>query len=219
MLTVTSLYKSYVDGSRAVEVLRGLDFTLAAGESLAITGASGSGKSTVLNILAGLLSVDQGGVEWVDEQAVSHPLHSMSAAQRAAFRRRHVGYVHQFFNLIPTLTVYENVLLPLRLNRLKGQDQRVDELLATIGLEHRRDAFPEVLSGGEQQRVAVARALVAGPGLVLADEPTGNLDRDNSQRVAELLFTTAAACNATLLVATHSETVAAMAGRRLQLEA
>ena len=213
--------KSYIDGSTHVQVLSSLSLTISSGESLVVTGPSGSGKSTLLNILAGLIDID-GGAVYVHQKhrqsAEKLPWHQMKLSARAQWRRRHLGYVHQFFNLIPTLTVAENVMLVLQLNpgiyrSRNAQQERVNQLLDTCGMAHRAHAFPEQLSGGEQQRTAVARALVHKPLLVLADEPTGNLDKDNATGVADLLFAAAAQENAALVVATHSEVVAGRADR------
>ncbi len=216
MISVTDLHKTYVDGETEVTVLSGLSLNVEARRSLAVLGPSGSGKSTFLNILAGIVSVDAGSVQFNVKDA-SFALHLLPEAQRTAFRRRHVGYVHQFFNLIPTLTVWENVALPASLNKLSDARERAEVLLDEFGLLDRAGAFPDVLSGGEQQRVAVARAIVTEPAIVLADEPTGNLDRENTEAVTRLLFATCERYGATLVVATHSPTVAALADERLYL--
>ena len=217
-MKVEGLSKSFVDGDRQLVVLRQLSFSLHAGQSLAVTGASGSGKSTLLNVLAGILAPDDGQVLLESHHGDVIALHALNARQRTSFRRRNVGYVHQFFNLIPTLTVLENVLLPARLNRLDNARSRAVQLLEACDMSHRLNAFPETLSGGEQQRVAVARALIIRPSVLLADEPTGNLDKQNSAAVAGLLFRAAAEHGATLVIATHSDDVAEQADRRLNLE-
>lgn len=217
MLAVSQLNKTYLDGSDRIDVLRDVSLSLVPGESIAVTGPSGSGKSTLLNILAGLVAADS-GVADLACAGESYSLTQGSNRTRAQVRRRWVGYVHQFFNLIPTLTVYENALLPARLNKLDDADQRVRALLHRVGVEQLADAFPERLSGGEQQRVAVARALVTKPALLLADEPTGNLDALNASAVSELLYDAAAEYSAMLVVATHSEDVAARAVHRLHLQ-
>ena len=206
----------YVDGEHEVTVLSGLSINVEAQRSLAVLGPSGSGKSTFLNILAGIVSVDAGSVQF-NVRDESFALHLLPEAERTAFRRRHVGYVHQFFNLIPTLTVWENVALPASLNKLSDVRERAEALLDEFGLLDRAGAFPDVLSGGEQQRVAVARAIVTEPAIVLADEPTGNLDRVNTEAVTRLLFATCERYGATLIVATHSPTVAALADEHLYL--
>ncbi len=216
MISITDLHKTYVDGEAEVTVLSGLSINVEAQRSLAVLGPSGSGKSTFLNILAGIVSVDAGSVQF-NMRDESFALHLLPEAERTAFRRRHVGYVHQFFNLIPTLTVWENVALPASLNKLSDVRERAEALLDEFGLLDRAGAFPDVLSGGEQQRVAVARAIVTEPAIVLADEPTGNLDRVNTEAVTRLLFATCERYGATLVVATHSPTVAALADEHLYL--
>ena len=222
MITIQSLNKSYLDGDRRIDVITNLSLELDAGCSLAITGPSGSGKSTLLNILSGILAPDAGSIEiGVAESSVR--LDQMTEKGRTLFRRKHIGYVHQFFNLVPTLTVWENVALPVSLNRKFDKDTSAREmslsLLSEFNLSHRAEAFPDVLSGGEQQRVAVARALIIEPLLVLADEPTGNLDRENSGAVADLLFGACQKFQTTLVVATHSDAVAGRADQHLTLEA
>ena len=216
VLEVAGLSKRYADGDRVVEVLCDVSFSLAPGQSLAVTGPSGSGKSTLLNILAGIVTADSGAVRLrLGDGEVD--LLDLDDAERTRLRRRHVGYVHQFFNLVPTLTVWENTVLPARLNKRRDLDDAAMALIAGFGLGDRRDDFPEVLSGGEQQRVAVARGLLLQPPLLLADEPTGNLDAVNSEQVASLLFSAARERGVALVVATHSETIAAQAEQRLHL--
>lgn len=216
MITVQALSKAYIDGDRRVEVLSNLSMDIDRGKSLAVTGPSGSGKSTLLNLLSGILACDSGtiGIEH-DGQRIR--LSEMSEKDRTLFRRRHIGYVHQFFNLVPTLTVWENVALPASLNRHRDVRERAMALLSRFHLEGRADAFPDVLSGGEQQRIAVARALIIEPLIVLADEPTGNLDRDNTEAVVELLFGACQEFSTTLVVATHSERVAGEADQHFDL--
>jgi len=213
---VKDLNKSYQDGQQRIDVLQGLNLELPAGQTLAVMGPSGSGKSTLLNILAGLVSADMGLVN-LHLNNRSYALHELDEQARTRLRRSSIGYVYQFFNLVPTLTVVENVCLPARLNRRNDLDQRADELLASFGLKDRHQAFPEVLSGGEQQRVAVARALLLKPPLLLADEPTGNLDAANADQVASLLFDNAKALGLTVIVATHSEEVARRADQRIDM--
>ncbi len=219
VLEVAGLSKRYADGDRVVEVLRDVSFSLAPGQSLAVTGPSGSGKSTLLNILAGIVTADDGAVRLrlSDDEEGEVDLLELDDAERTRLRRRHVGYVHQFFNLVPTLTVWENTVLPARLNKRRDLDDAAMALIAGFGLGDRCDDFPEVLSGGEQQRVAVARGLLLQPPLLLADEPTGNLDAANSEQVASLLFSAARERGVALVVATHSETIAAQAEQRLHL--
>ena len=216
LVEVRGLSKSYQDGDRSIEVLRQLDVELAAGRSLAVTGPSGSGKSTLLNILAGIVPCDEGEVD-LHLGGRSFAVHLANERARTQMRRRYIGYVYQFFNLVPTLTVLENVRLPGRLNKRKDTDQRALTLLEEFGLGDRAQVFPEVLSGGEQQRVAVARALLLKPPLLLADEPTGNLDANNSAHVADLLFDHASQMGVSVIVATHSDAVAERAHHHLHL--
>lgn len=207
--------KTYDDGDAQVQVLHNLSLQINPAEALVVTGPSGSGKSTLLNVLAGLLEVEAGEIDFCDG-ARTLAWHQLSVKQRAAVRRRRIGYVHQFFNLIPTLTVAENVELVLQLNGAgAAAGGRIPELLELCGISHRAQAFPEQLSGGEQQRTAVARALVHEPLLVLADEPTGNLDKANAEQVADLLFEVTRNAGAALVVATHSDAVAQRADREL----
>jgi len=216
-LSVKKISKHYQDGSRQIDVLAGLTFSVAAGESLSVTGPSGSGKSTLLNLLAGLLELDDGDITLeLNDKTFSY--RTANERSRTVFRRQHIGYIYQFFNLVPTLTVLENVRLPARLNRRPDLESQASTLLGEFGLGDRLHDFPEVLSGGEQQRVAVARALLLKPPLLLADEPTGNLDAENSKHVADLLFSSCREQNISLVLATHSIEVAAMADTRLHLD-
>ena len=218
MISVRGVRKGYADGAQHILVLDGIDLEVPGGASVALTGPSGSGKSTLLNILAGTMAADAGEV-LLSAAGEPFALHALGEAQRTRVRRSHIGYVHQFFNLVPTLTVLENVLMPAYLNGvLDGAcRERAARLLAEIGLEARSHAFPDTLSGGEQQRVAVLRALLLRPAVVLADEPTGNLDAQNSAQVAAMLFAAARETGASLVVATHSGEVAAMADHEFRL--
>jgi putative ABC transport system ATP-binding protein len=207
--------KDYTEGGKTRIVLRDASAELLAGEMVAVQGRSGSGKSTLLNLVAGLDRASAGEV-FVDGTALG----ALSATARTVFRRDRLGLVFQFFNLIPTLTALENVRLPAE---LAGRDAgaaeaRARELLAEVGLADRAADFPDRLSGGEQQRVAVARALVASPKLVLADEPTGNLDDATGRAVMDLLERLSRGAGRTLVVATHSPQVAARADRVLAIE-
>jgi putative ABC transport system ATP-binding protein len=213
-VVVDNLARAYVSGGVRQVVFDALSFSVAAGETLALLGASGSGKTTLLNLISGIDRPDSGVVllDGVDVHALAEP-------ERTLLRRRRVGFVFQFFNLIPTLTVGENVALPLEL--LGEQDaaarQRGAELLEAVGLGGVSSRFPETLSGGEQQRAAIARALAHRPALLLADEPTGNLDEDTGDRIIELLTALARQQGTTLLLVTHSNRVAAAADRVLRL--
>ena len=182
-----------------------MDLEIPTGATVAIRGRSGSGKSTLLNLVGGIDSPDKGSVEIGSTEITRLPERA-----RTLFRRRHVGFVYQAFNLLPTLTVGDNVCLVLELNRITGKeaDKEVDALLEAVGLLDRKSALPDVLSGGEQQRVAVARALAHRPAVVLADEPTGNLDDDAAAGVLALLDRLVRQSGGTMLIATHSQQVA-----------
>ncbi len=195
-------------------VLDGVDVAVGQGERVAILGPSGSGKSTLLNLVSGIDLPDEGVV-----RLAGTDLTALSEHDRTLFRRHRIGFVFQFYNLLPTLTVLENLLLPVELKgRVGPEDEaRAEELLERVGLAGRADAFPDRLSGGEQQRVAVARALVHEPALVLADEPTGNLDEDTGRRVAELLDELVRAHGRTLVVVTHSRELGARMDRVLRM--
>ncbi|MEJ6592604.1 MAG: ATP-binding cassette domain-containing protein [SAR86 cluster bacterium] len=216
-LSVKKISKHYQDGSRQINVISDLSFNVAAGESLSVMGPSGSGKSTLLNLLAGLLELDSGDITLaLKDESFSY--RTANERSRTMLRRQHIGYVYQFFNLVPTLTVLENVRLPARLNNRRDLERHASTLLGEFGLSDRLNDFPDRLSGGEQQRVAVARALLLKPPLLLADEPTGNLDAENSSHVADLLFSSCREQNISLVLATHSNEVAAMADTQLQLD-
>lgn len=209
------LRKSLRTGSTTVDILRGLDFTIARGEFVAIMGASGSGKSTLLGLLAGLDNPTSGNVRW-QGTAISY----LPENELAQLRGRTIGFVFQSYQLIPTLTALENVLLPHELNAKGGRREgmeRAQRLLASVGLSERLDHYPVQLSGGEQQRVALARAFMLRPPIVLADEPTGNLDSTNGQHVLDLLLELNRAEGTTLVLVTHDPALAAHASRRIIL--
>lgn len=212
LLQCTGLKKVYGRGNTAVCALDGLDLTVERGEFTAIVGASGSGKSTLLHILAGVDKPTAGKV-LVDGVDVG----ALDPTRAALFRRRKVGLVYQFFNLIPTLTVEKNITLPLLLDKRRPDPEALDRLIAALGLQDKRKALPEQLSGGQQQRVAIARALCYRPALLLADEPTGNLDRKNSTEILDLLRLCHRELGQTILLVTHDETLAAQADRVVTL--
>jgi putative ABC transport system ATP-binding protein len=216
LLSVSGLTKAYMDGRRTRRVLEGIAFELGPGEVLALCGPSGSGKTTLLNLCAGLIAPDAGSIR-LQTDAGTVDLARLEEGPRTRLRRRHVGYVFQFFNLVPTLTVRENVLLPLELNARPDLEQRALARLSWLGLDEVADALPDRLSGGEGQRVAIARALAHEPRLVLADEPTGNLDRENAAAVIALLDESCRAAGSGLVVATHDPEIAARADRVLRL--
>lgn len=215
-VTLREVRKGFREGDQVRQVLTGVDLSVAYGERVALVGPSGSGKSTIFNLIGGMDRPDS-GIVVVDGLRI----HDMREHDRSMYRRRHLGFVFQFFNLLPTLTVLENVQLPLELIRaLDGQGRdRARALLAETGLEDRADAYPDRLSGGERQRVAIARALVHEPKVILADEPTGTLDRATADRVMALLDEAVSKRGTTLMVVTHSDRVARGADRVLELDA
>lgn len=214
VLQLKGVNKKYRSGDEQVHVLLDFDFTLATGEFVVISGPSGAGKSTLLHIAGGLDAPDNGTVA-----VAGQDIWSMSAATRAAFRRRNLGFVFQFFNLVPMLTAVENVSLPLVLDgmRARAADARAEELLARVGLGDRARHRPAELSGGQMQRVAVARALVARPSIVLADEPTGNLDEKTRDDIVGVLESVWRERGKTLILVTHDSSVAARAPRLVRL--
>jgi putative ABC transport system ATP-binding protein len=212
MLELRNIHKSFHDGETELQVLRGIDLSLGAGESLALLGASGNGKSTLLQIAAGLETPDRGEVEVHGQR-----LTELDDTGLARLRRTDLGFVFQQFNLLPGLNVRDNLLFQRRLNGLADQDPWVDELIGQLGLQPLLQRPVEVLSGGQQQRVAIARALAHQPGLVYADEPTGNLHDTLSRRVMELLMQLVRESGSSLLMVTHNQGMAAYAGRRLLL--
>ena len=213
MIVLNDVHKSYQEGGTERLVLPGISMRIADGEFVAIQGPSGSGKSTLLNLIAGLDSADAGTIE-----VSGRDLGAMTEHQRTLFRRRHIGFVFQFFSLIPTLTVAENIGFSLELNDMDDVlSARVTDLLAQIELGDRGHSFPDRLSGGERQRVAIARAIAHSPQLVLADEPTGNLDARAQSKVLDLLRRIHDEHKTTLIVATHSEQVTKRADRTIKL--
>ena len=212
MIVVEGLRKSIRNGPRTVEILRGLDFSVPRGEFVAIMGASGSGKSTLLGLLAGLDTPSAGEVR-LNGTAISY----LPEDRLAQVRGQTVGFVFQSYQLVPTLTALENVLLAHELNAEGDGKPRARQLLASVGLGDRMDHYPVQLSGGEQQRVALARAFVMRPPIVLADEPTGNLDTTNGAHVLELLLGLNRTEGTTLVLVTHDATLTACADRRIVL--
>ncbi len=207
--------KSFQEGDRTRTVLNDITASVAKGEFIAMIGRSGSGKSTLLNLLAGLDLPSSGDI-WIGDACIS----ALDDRARTLFRRHQIGFVFQFFNLIPTLTVRENVRLAAELSgwRQKQAQEQSQRLLETVGLLERANVFPDKLSGGEQQRIAIARALCADPHVILADEPTGNLDADTGAMVLDLLVRLARERGKTLIMVTHSPDVAALADRILKLD-
>ncbi|MDX1824445.1 MAG: ABC transporter ATP-binding protein [Thiohalomonadales bacterium] len=215
LLRADHLHYAYEEAGHLHDVLQDVSLGLDTGERVALLGSSGSGKSTLLNLLGGIDAPTDGLIQIADK-TITH----MKEPDLTLFRRRHIGFIYQQFNLIPTLTTAENILLPLELLGLplQEQQQKLTHWLDAIGLSGREQSFPDQLSGGEQQRVSIARALIHQPTLVLADEPTGNLDAQTGQRVLNLLFELASEYEQTLLVVTHSKAVADKADRILILE-
>jgi len=209
-----NLHKIYLQGSEnEVHALRGVNLEIRRGESVAIVGSSGSGKSTLLHLIGGIDRPTNGKV-YVGGKDV----YKQSDIELALFRRRQVGFVFQMYNLMPHLTVYENIILPLGLDGRIADNERIDNLIETLGLDGKRKSLPNQLSGGQQQRVAIARALATQPVIVLADEPTGNLDSKTSAEVLNLLRTSASKLGQTLAIITHDDKVAQFCDRAVRIE-
>lgn len=217
LLTLAGVGKRFADGGKTRWVLEDVDAVVDVGGVVAVCGPSGCGKSTLLNLMAGMIVPDAGAIRFRAANGGAIDVSSASARRRVAFRRRQIGFVFQFFNLVPTLTVAENVMLPLQLNGLSAQRDDALARLDALGVGECRERFPETLSGGEQQRVAIARALAHSPPLLLADEPTGNLDGRNAALVADLLWKAAADAGSALVIATHNERIAARADAFIEL--
>ena len=213
IMRIEHLTKTYGTGENAVHAVNDISFSVEKGEFLAIIGPSGSGKSTLLHILGGVDRPTSGSV-WVNGQDV----YAQDEEQLAIFRRRQVGLIYQFYNLIPVLNVVENITLPVLMDGRKVNDARLNELLTALGLNSKKKSLPNQLSGGQQQRVSIGRALINAPAVVLADEPTGNLDSKNSQEIVELLKQSNRAYGQTLVVITHDESIALQADRIIALE-
>lgn len=213
ILRVENLTKIYGKGNNTVTALDGVSFSVEKGEFIAIIGPSGSGKSTLLHIIGGVDKPTSGKV-YMGGQDV----YSQGDEELAIFRRRQVGLIYQFYNLIPVLNVVENITLPVLLDGRKVNKDRLEELLTTLNLKGRENHLPNQLSGGQQQRVSIGRALMNAPAVVLADEPTGNLDSKNSQEIVELLKLSNKKFNQTLIVITHDENIALQANRIIAIE-
>ena len=213
VISVSHLKRGFKSGSGSITVLKDISLTVNRGEFVAVMGASGSGKSTLLNVLGGLLAPDSGTVT-VDGM----DLGSMSDASLTVYRRDRVGFIFQMFNLVGTLNVEENILLPSLAGGRKVASAALDAMIEKVGLSHRRHAMPDTLSGGEQQRVAIARALVSGPALVLADEPTGNLDSENTRLMGDLFRDLHRAQGCAFVLVTHTPDVAMWADRVIVLK-
>jgi putative ABC transport system ATP-binding protein len=213
VIEVRNVKRWIQNGSRRVEILKGISLSIPAGQFVAIVGASGSGKSTLLGLLAGLDTPSEGEI-WLD----GTPIHNLAEGDLAAVRGRKIGFVFQSYQLISTLTALENVLLPFELNVEGNGLKRARALLEAVGLAERMGHYPVQLSGGEQQRVALARAFVVNPPIVMADEPTGNLDSANGRLVLDLLLEHNGHAGATLVLVTHDPEIAARADRKIVLK-
>lgn len=213
ILRCSKLEKIYGKGSNSVMALNGIDLSVNQGEFLAIVGPSGSGKSTLLHILGAVEKATKGTV-MIDGVEIG----KLNASNAAVFRRRKVGLVYQFFNLIPTLTVKKNILMPLLLDKRKPDMEYFEQIISTLAIGDKLDALPHQLSGGQQQRVAIARSLIYRPAILLADEPTGNLDRKNSKEIIDLLKLFNRNLKQTILLVTHDEKIALEADRIITIE-
>jgi putative ABC transport system ATP-binding protein len=213
ILKARNLTKIYGTGDAAVTAVDHIDLNIQKGEFTAIVGASGSGKSTLLHLLGGVDAPDEGRVE-IDGESI----YDLNDEKRSILRRRKIGYVFQTYNLIPVLTVEENIKMPVLLDGNKVEQDRVDRLIDILGLDARRTHLPNQLSGGQQQRVAIGRAIINNPSIVLADEPTGNLDKKNSEDIMDLLIKSVREMEQTLVLITHEMDIASMADRIIHLE-
>lgn len=212
LLKVQSISKTYGDGETAVRALKNVNFSVSKGEFVAIVGQSGSGKSTLLNMI-GALDTPTFGSIFID----GNDIFSMEERKLTIFRRRNIGFIFQAFNLIPELTVEQNIIFPVLLDYQKPDKRYLEELLTVLNLKERRNHLPSQLSGGQQQRVAIGRALITRPSLILADEPTGNLDTQNSSEVISLLKNASKKYAQTIIMITHNQSIAQAADRVLQV--
>ena len=208
ILKVENLRKEYGDGNNKVIALDGVDLEIERGEFVAIVGPSGSGKSTLLHIIGGVDSPNDGKV-YIDGNDISQ----YSSKELAYFRRRKVGLIYQFYNLIPNLTVRHNIELPLKLDKREINEKEFSDIVLRLGIENKLDSFPSELSGGQQQRVAIARSLIYNPSIILADEPTGNLDRKNSKEIIDIFKYFNRTLKQTIILITHDEKIALEANR------
>lgn len=213
VLKAENLRKTYGSGETQVKALDDISLEVEKGEFVAIVGTSGSGKSTLLHMLGGLDQVDTGDI-YIGGKNIKE----LNDEELTIFRRRNIGFIFQQYNLVPMLTVRENIVLPIRMDGKKVDEQFFQDVIHTLGIEEKMDAFPGMLSGGQQQRVAIARALVLKPAIILADEPTGNLDSKTSQDVLSLLKVTSQRFQQTLVMITHNEEIAQLADRIVRIE-
>lgn len=213
ILEVNGLKKYYGSGENLVKALDGVKFSVEKSEFIAIVGTSGSGKSTLLNMVGGLDTPTEGAVI-ID----GHNINGMSKDELTIFRRKEIGFIFQNYNLIPTLSVYENIVLPVQLDNRMPDGDYISEVVNLLGIAPKMEMYPLKLSGGQQQRVAIARALVSKPSIILADEPTGNLDSKTTMQVIDLLKRSARKFNQTILMITHNEELAKLCDRNIQIE-
>lgn len=213
LIKTDKLNKTYGKGDSAVVAVNNIDLTINKGQFTAIVGTSGSGKSTLMHLLGGVDNPTSGKVYIEGED-----IFALKDEKRSIFRRRKIGFIFQEYNLIPILTVEENIVMPVLLDGNKVDKKEVDELLERLGLADRRNHLPSQLSGGQQQRVAIGRAIINRPSIILADEPTGNLDKRNSEEVINMMFEAVRDRNETLVIVTHEMDIAAMADRIIHLE-
>lgn len=214
MIETKNITKTVTTSKGSLQILQPISFQVKPGESIAIVGASGSGKSTLLSLLAGLDEVSAGEI-FLDDA----PLHTMDEEQRAQLRGAKVGFIFQSFMLVQSLTAIENVMLPAEIAGLSDPKKRAQDILEQVGLSHRAHHYPNQLSGGEQQRVAIARAFIGQPKILFADEPTGNLDAANSEKIEDLLFELNREVGTTLVLVTHDNTLATKCDRQLRMQA
>lgn len=215
IVQLKNLTKTYTEGKHSRTILDNINTSFNTGEFILLLGQSGSGKSTLLNLISGIDAPDEGEI-LINGLAINH----LNERRRTLFRRKHIGFVFQFFNLIPTLTVFENITLAIQLNGgvSRAKEKEVQAILERVGLSHRQNAFPDRLSGGEQQRVAILRAVLHNPTLLLADEPTGNLDEDTGRSVLQLLLELTRQVNKTLIMASHNPDLISLADRVYRLK-
>ena len=212
MVELINVNKNFYEGVSTHKVLSDLNLSVAEGEIIILFGKSGSGKSTLLNIISGIDLPDSGNVK-IDNSDLT----KLTERERTLVRRNKIGFIFQFFNLIPTLTVKENLQLPLELNDISSNEEIINSVLSEVGLENRKDTYPDKLSGGEQQRIAIARALIHNPDLILADEPTGNLDYETGLQIVDLLDRVVKKKGKTMIMVTHSKDVMGLADRIMRL--
>jgi putative ABC transport system ATP-binding protein len=213
MLELNNVSKNYIEGNTTHSVLNDFDLNIRKGEIVILLGKSGSGKSTLLNIISGIDIPDSGSVK-----IAGTDITKLSEKDRTLVRRQKIGFIFQFFNLIPTLTVKENLQLPLELNNDTDQEERIKSILSEVGLLDRANTYPDKLSGGEQQRIAIARALIHDPDIILADEPTGNLDYETGLQIVDLLDRVVKQKGKTMIMVTHSKDVIGLADRIFSLK-